>query len=55
MSVENINGTFIVLIAKVNNVVNMKYFQPISLCNVIHKIIAKTIANRLKVDVAAYY
>eukprot|EP00253_Pinus_taeda_P008270 PITA_08270 len=43
-----IKSTFIALIPKSNAPTTFDDFQPISLCNCLYKIIAKTIANRLK-------
>ncbi|KAH1056048.1 hypothetical protein J1N35_034113 [Gossypium stocksii] len=45
---KQVNSTHIVLIPKVVNQANMKQFRPISLCNVIYKIMAKVITNRLR-------
>lgn len=48
-SMESMNETIITLIPKLKNSVRMSEFRPISLCNVIYKIIAKSIANRFRV------
>ena len=45
---KKINQTFIALIPKIQNPISPKDFRPISLCNVIFKIITKTLANRIK-------
>lgn len=42
------NATFLTLISKEQGANSLEKFHPISLCNVILKIITKVIANRLK-------
>jgi hypothetical protein len=42
-----LNSTFIALIPKIDNPQSFEDFHPISLCNVIYKVIAKVIAKRL--------
>ena len=43
-----INSTMITLIPKVDNPVCVSQFRPISLCNVVYRIISKILVNRLK-------
>ena len=45
---ESLNSTFIALIPKVENPKRVVEFRLISLCNVVYKLIAKVVVNRLK-------
>lgn len=45
---ESINTTFISLIPKIKSPKKVLDFRPVSLCNVVYKLIAKLVANHLK-------
>ena len=45
---EGVNSTTIILIPKVDSPTGLSDFWPISLCNVIYKVIAKCLVNRLR-------
>ena len=45
---DSLNSTFISLIPKLKNPKRVADFRPISLCNVVYKLIAKVLVNQMK-------
>ncbi|EEC68693.1 hypothetical protein OsI_37162 [Oryza sativa Indica Group] len=45
---EGVNNTTIVLIPKIEQPMELKDFRPISLCNVLYKVVSKCLVNRLR-------
>ena len=45
---EGVNSTSIVLIPKIANPSSLSHYRPISLCNVIYKVISKCMVNHLR-------
>lgn len=48
-AIDCINNTTIVMLPKIDHLEEMTQFKPISLCNVIYKLVTKTIVNKLRV------
>ena len=49
MLIKSVNKTNVVLVPKKKNAMSMNDFGPINSCNVIYKIVMKTMANGLKI------
>ena len=44
----SLNSTFITLIPKVKSPTKISKFRPISLCNIVHKLVLKVVTNRMR-------
>lgn len=48
VKVKEVNKTFVSLIPKIDHPENIKHFRPISLCNMVHKLVMKKMVNRIR-------